>query len=34
MARMGVRRGANSVSVGRPEGTSPLGRPEHLLLLL
>jgi hypothetical protein len=26
---MGVRRGANSISVGRPEGTSPLGKPGH-----
>ena len=29
MARMGDRRGANSVSVERSQGTSPFGRPRH-----
>ena len=29
MARMGDRRGAYRVLVGRPEGKRPLGRPRH-----
>jgi hypothetical protein len=29
MTRMGDTRGAFSVSVGRPEGKRPLGRPRH-----
>jgi hypothetical protein len=31
MARMGDRRGLNRASVGRSEGTSPLGRPRRSL---
>jgi len=29
VARMGGRRGAYRVLMGRPEGTRPLGRPRH-----
>jgi hypothetical protein len=29
VARMGERRGVYRVSVGKPEGKSPLGRPRH-----
>ena len=29
LARMGDRKGAHKVLVGKPEGKSPLGRPRH-----